>query len=243
MLLSIVTVNYNNHKGLLKTYESIRQLLKFKNVEWIIVDASSTDSTGQLLKTFLNEDYKVISETDEGIYDGMNKGIKLSVGKFIWFLNSGDAFTRDIAPSKLLLHLEAKDIDAACFLAKWDSGRRFNNKILLKALKLPNHQSLIYKRQYAYDNSFLWRNFPISADIVHKYELLKKYRVAHFDQVLVEAEDGGVSVKKINIHQYIQRVNERVRLHNHLDTGRLNLFWSLIFSLKLLMKLDANIFK
>ncbi|WP_321777753.1 glycosyltransferase [Sulfurimonas sp.] len=93
--LSIVTVAYNNVEGLERTKESIFPLPE--NCEWIIVDANSTDGTSQYLaKLPTKNNIKYISEPDKGIFDGMNKGIKMASGEYIVFLNSGDMFQTDV---------------------------------------------------------------------------------------------------------------------------------------------------
>ena len=91
MNLSIVTINYNNKKGLAKTIESVTNQ-EFKDFEWIIVDGGSTDESVALIQDNLNHIDYWVSEKDQGIYDAMNKGIKASTRDYILFLNSGDYF-------------------------------------------------------------------------------------------------------------------------------------------------------
>jgi len=91
MNLSIVTINYNNKKGLAKTIESVTNQ-EFKDFEWIIVDGGSTDESVALIQDNLTHIDYWVSEKDQGIYDAMNKGIKASTRDYILFLNSGDYF-------------------------------------------------------------------------------------------------------------------------------------------------------
>lgn len=92
--LSVITITYNDIKGLIKTSNSILPLPE--NCEWIIIDGSSTDGTENFLNSLPKaENIKYISEKDGGIYDAMNKGILLSNGTYINFMNSGDSFIRD----------------------------------------------------------------------------------------------------------------------------------------------------
>ena len=88
-LISIITVNLNNLTGLKKTVESVLDQ-SFKNYEYIVIDGGSNDGSKDYLKR-KNEDIDYwISESDRGIYDAMNKGIKRAKGKYLYFLNSGD---------------------------------------------------------------------------------------------------------------------------------------------------------
>lgn len=90
-LISIITVVYNAAVPLEKTIQSVRRQKKhYLAIEYIIVDGASTDSTLDVIKE--NEDLvsRWISEPDNGIYDAMNKGLAMSGGDFVWFLNAGD---------------------------------------------------------------------------------------------------------------------------------------------------------
>lgn len=93
--LSIITITYNNCTGLQSTSKSILPLpIK---CEWIIIDGDSGDGTKDFLESLPKQDnIKYISEKDSGIYDAMNKGIKLSQGKYLNFMNSGDSFNREV---------------------------------------------------------------------------------------------------------------------------------------------------
>lgn len=91
MKLSVITVNYNNYKGLLRTLDSIKTQSS-RDFEWIVIDGGSIDES----KDFLEKNNDLItywvSEPDDGIYNAMNKGIKASRGEYLLFLNSGDCF-------------------------------------------------------------------------------------------------------------------------------------------------------
>ena len=98
--ISIVTIVYNGVKTIEKTMMSILNQT-YENVEYIIIDGGSNDGTLDLIKKyelkikngeFSNIYFMCISEKDNGIYDAMNKGIKLASGEWINFMNSGDYF-------------------------------------------------------------------------------------------------------------------------------------------------------
>ena len=98
-VLSVITVNFNNNQGLIKTLESLKRQT-FSNYEHIIIDANSTDGSKDTILSWANEAgthlTNWVSEPDKGIYDGMNKGIKLAQGEYLYFLNSGDLLKDDI---------------------------------------------------------------------------------------------------------------------------------------------------
>ena len=91
MKITVITVNYNNSAGLLKTIDSVR-LQSCQDFEFIIIDGASTDDSVAIIKQ--NEDILAhwISEPDNGVYQAMNKGIDWAKGEYCIFMNSGDIF-------------------------------------------------------------------------------------------------------------------------------------------------------
>ena len=90
---SIITVVKNDEKNIKKTINSVLKQ-NYKNYEYLIIDGKSTDRTVDNIKRFKKK-FKLVSNKDKGIYDAMNKGIKLSKGEVIVFINSGDTFTKN----------------------------------------------------------------------------------------------------------------------------------------------------
>lgn len=100
MLVSIITICFNSEAVIRKTIESVLDQT-YDNVEYLIIDGASKDKTIQIAEEYKElfhhkgYTYKIISETDKGIYDAMNKGIKKSTGKLIGMINSGDWYEPD----------------------------------------------------------------------------------------------------------------------------------------------------
>ena len=91
---SIITVTYNAEKVLEDTIQSI-VTQSYKNVEYIIVDGGSTDGTLTIVNKYKEHIHTIVSEPDKGLYDAMNKGIKLATGDYLCFLNAGDGLHED----------------------------------------------------------------------------------------------------------------------------------------------------
>lgn len=87
--LSIITINYNNAEGLRRTIESVVSQT-FTNFEYIVIDGGSTDGSVGVIKQYADKITYWVSEPDKGIYNAMNKGIKVAQGEYCLFLNSGD---------------------------------------------------------------------------------------------------------------------------------------------------------
>jgi glycosyltransferase involved in cell wall biosynthesis len=96
LLISIITVNLNNSKGLQKTIESVLNQT-YKEFEYIVIDGGSTDDSVNIIQQYANQLTFWVSEKDNGIYHAMNKGWQKATGQYCLFLNSGDyLFARNV---------------------------------------------------------------------------------------------------------------------------------------------------
>lgn len=91
MRYSVITINYNNKKGLPPTIESILHQ-SFSDFEYIIIDGGSTDGSVDIIKQYTDKITYWVSEKDKGIYNAMNKGVAQAHGDYCIFMNSGDCF-------------------------------------------------------------------------------------------------------------------------------------------------------
>ena len=91
MRYSIITINYNNKGGLEKTINSVLGQ-SFHNYEYIIIDGGSTDGSVEIIKKYASQIDYWVSESDNGVYNAMNKGIGKASGEYLNFMNSGDTF-------------------------------------------------------------------------------------------------------------------------------------------------------
>ena len=109
-LFSIITVVFNGEKYLEKTIKSVVSQ-NFKDFEYIIIDGGSTDNTHKIIKKYEKKIDYWVSEKDKGIYDAFNKGMKLSNGKFISFINSDDVYKKNALKIISKYYLKDKNFD------------------------------------------------------------------------------------------------------------------------------------
>lgn len=202
--ISIITVCYNSAKTIKDTFESVLNQ-KYENYEYIVVDGKSNDGTLELIKEYeekFNGKMKYISEKDKGIYDAMNKGIKLSTGDIVGLLNSDDYYKNNEVLSKINESLQ-QDYDGV-----------FGNLIMLedKQLNIPErelisgngnyhfgwvplHPTLYLKKQIYNEIGLYNQKYPIAADYDFMIRLLKqeKYKLNYINDYLVSMRSGGAS--------------------------------------------------
>ena len=203
--ISIITVAFNSVKTIQDTIESIL-LQDYKNIEYIIIDAGSSDGTVEIIKSFGDKITYFISESDHGIYDGMNKGIKAASGDLIGILNSDDFY-----PNNFILSNVAKTfVNNQCDAVYGDLVyvRDYNkNKIVrywqagdYSALKIKNgwmlpHPTFFVKKSI-YDRFGLYNTeLKRAADYEMILKLLYKQNISvkYIPMILVNMRMGGAS--------------------------------------------------
>lgn len=109
MILSVITINRNNATGLEKTLCSVASQT-FKEFEYIVVDGASSDRSVEVIKAHESDfaHLRWVSEPDKGIYNAMNKGLRMATGDYVQILNSGDELASDDVVERMLKALDEK---------------------------------------------------------------------------------------------------------------------------------------
>lgn len=127
MTLTIITINYNNASGLQKTMESVLAQT-CNDFEFIIVDGASTDGSVEFLEKNHSKlktlNSKLITEPDTGIYNAMNKGIRMATGDYIHFLNSGDWLVDENVVKDVLDSIPDCDIFVGNVVQIFENGKK-----------------------------------------------------------------------------------------------------------------------
>lgn len=196
--VSIVTINYNMANDLEATIKSVLEQ-SYPNIEYIVIDGGSKDSSVGVIRSFSEQITHWVSERDTGRYDAMNKGARAATGDWVLFMNSGDRFHDPDSISDMFLEPQ-QDAD----LLYGHVLRRYPHEGIdrivlagdLNALPLQMpccHQSLFTRRDLLLEHPFS-ANFPISFD--HEFMLWAKRRGARFkrlDRVVSLFTKGGAS--------------------------------------------------
>lgn len=161
-LVSIITVCYNSEKYIQDTIESVLKET-YDNIEYIIVDGNSTDQTINIIKDYepkFKGKMNWISENDEGIYDAMNKGLSISNGEYILFLNSGDYFL----DKNIITHMVSisKKYDLDFLYGDVDLGNGNIRKGNVRSEIDLIFRTICHQSIFAHRNCFFKNNFDIS---------------------------------------------------------------------------------
>lgn len=173
MKFSIITVTYNAGKSLETTLKSIREQT-FKDFELILIDGRSTDETLDVINANMDIISSFISEKDEGIYDAMNKGIKLANGDFSVFLNAGDEFYDENVLANVSSAVErTSQYNIYLGYADYFDGKK-RKTVYPDLTKLPYrfcHQSMFYRTSLLKKNPYDLK-YKLSGDSELLYRLL-----------------------------------------------------------------------
>ncbi|SCX92271.1 Glycosyl transferase family 2 [Nonlabens sp. Hel1_33_55] len=198
-LVSIITVNYNNLKGLQLAMESVLEQ-NFQEFEYIIIDGGSTDGSIEYIESKKDIIDYFSSEPDAGVYDAMNKGIAAATGDYILFLNSGDHFASSTSLANAIPHLGNKDIvyfDLGVVENKTTSIKYYPDELSFSYFvmdSLPHPATFI--RRSAFAKAGLYDiNLTICADWKFFMDAICKFGCSHkhVDEVLSTFYIGGLS--------------------------------------------------
>ena len=196
--ISIIVVSLNTKKEFLKTIKSI-QKQDYKNYEVIVVDGKSTDGTVQEIKKLKDKKVKYIIQKDNGIYDAMNKGIKISLGKWIIFMNSGDLFYKNNVLNNFLSEnvknyeiVYGNTVVSAKNLKYIVNSKTFDHKTLLMPFC---HQSVFVKSDILKKRNFsLIYRFSSDFDFFY-YSYLSGKKFYKIDSIISKVKSSGLSDK------------------------------------------------
>jgi glycosyltransferase involved in cell wall biosynthesis len=210
MKISIITVTLNNVSVINHCLESVRKQTH-DNIEHIVIDGASTDGTLSLLNYKVSQLATLISEPDNGIYDAMNKGLKIASGDIIGFLNSDDFYAKNDVLSTVHKTFNEDPTLGACYsdlvcvhplntnkiIRYWKSGS-FSFGAFSKGW-CPPHPTFFVKRSIYNDCG----NFDVSYKIASDAELMmrfleiKKIKVKYIPEVWVKFRLGGISNRSL----------------------------------------------
>ncbi|QWE04801.1 glycosyltransferase family 2 protein [Polynucleobacter sp. JS-JIR-II-50] len=205
MKISIITVVFNASETIATSVASLRDQ-NYPHIEHIIIDGASTDGTLDILKKSISESAILISESDGGIYDALNKGLKMSSGEVIGFLHADDIFAghnvlSDVAAAFLdssvegvygdLVYVDRLKVQKV--IRRWRSTSF--SRDLLGAGWMPPHPTLFVRRKWYEQIGGFNDEYRIAADYLSILKLfsIPEFKTVYLNKVLVRMRMGGAS--------------------------------------------------
>lgn len=221
--ISIVTPSYNQGKFLARTIRSVSEQ-SYKNIEHIIIDGGSTDNSLEIIKEHEKLISYWVSEKDGGMYDAINKGIRLASGDIVAYLNSDDIYKPNAIqtivdyfqkhPKTFLVYGDTDYMDAdGNFMYTYRyPAFKYNRFIVLNWSSIPQ-QSSFWRRGIHNEIGYFNTEFKMAGDFEFFARVGKRYRIDHVKQVLASQRIHAETLS--NMQADINK-EEVKRIHKHL---------------------------
>lgn len=234
MKVSLITVTYNSSSTLEDTVNSVN-IQDYPDIEYIIVDGNSIDNTVSIIENNIHCVTKWISEPDNGLYDAMNKGLKMATGDIVGIINSDDFYHRPDAISQIVEAFRSSGSD--CVYAdiefvdpsnlektvRYYSSKRFALSKFKKGI-MPAHPTFFTYRENFEKFGYYKTDYKITADFELLVRFLHKYKLSFYylPISLMKMRTGGLSTKSWKSNIIINKEDLRACRENGLKT---NYFW------------------
>lgn len=234
-IISIITVCFNADPTIERCILSVINQ-SFSNIEYIIIDGGSTDNTLNIIDKYKHKIKIVVSEADNGIYDAMNKGIKIAKGEIVGMLNADDFF----ADVNILLNVAKAfklnnpdvlygDLDyvdnSNKVIRSWKSGKYSNG--IFNWGWMPPHPTFYCKRIYFEKLGYYSLNYGTAADyeLMVRFLHLNKLSVFYLKLIMVKMEIGGASNNSIYNRIKVIRNDFNAMVNNGIKFPMISIFF------------------
>ena len=235
-LVSIITVCHNSIKTVSETIQSVHSQI-YPNIEYIIIDGASTDGTLELINSFPKGIAKFISEPDSGMYEAINKGIRLATGDIVGILNSDDLFFDNDVIGRIaeaFVHWEidavygdvqfVKDSDSTK-VVRYYSSRNFHPGRFRYGF-MPAHPTFYVRRELFEKFGYYREDYSIAADfeLLLRFILLNKIRCKYLKGPMVSMRTGGISNRSVMSNLILNKEIIRASRENGMRTNYFNIY-------------------
>ncbi|NCA77618.1 MAG: glycosyltransferase, partial [Alphaproteobacteria bacterium] len=231
-LISIITPTLNSAHTLEKAIGSVLQQT-YNEIEHVFVDGLSSDETVPIIKTFLDRyTYSfLLTEKDNGIYDAMNKGLRVCRGDWIYFMGADDEFYDDYVLTELVSRglLNQENIVYGNVIIRGDTVWAKNNEVYDGMFDLPKllrknicHQGIFYPRSVIEKVGFYSENYPVTADWDYNLRCFAKYQFTFVDRIIAYFQSGGRSTRGDN-SKFFNDLPKNILAYFNLDPDDSNL--------------------
>jgi len=203
--ISIITATYNSAATISSCIASVNEQT-YPDIEHIIIDGASNDNTLEIIKSMPNRVSKIVSEPDKGIYDAMNKGIKLATGDIVGILNSDDFYATNTIIETVVNAFQEENVDSVFsnldFVASENTNkviRHWKSSPFIRGSFAkgwhPSHPTFFVRRNIYKNYGIFDTSLDVSADFELMLRFLEKHKISTFylDETIVKMRYGGES--------------------------------------------------
>ena len=238
---SVITVCYNAEATLEDTIQSVISQT-YHHVEYIIVDGASKDRTMDIVNRYRDRIAVVVSEPDKGLYDAMNKGIRLATGDYLCFLNAGDSFHEDDTLQQMVHSIHTLQLPDVLY-GETELVDHEGHFLRMRRLQAPEHLTWKSFRQgmlVCHQAFFPRRNLVMPYDLRYRFsadfdwciKIMKKSKVLHNTHLtLIDYLAEGMTTRN-----HKASLKERFRIMTHHYGWVSTIAFHLWFVLRLLLK-------
>jgi glycosyltransferase involved in cell wall biosynthesis len=205
--ISIITVCYNSEKHIKTAIESVINQT-YKNIEYIVVDGASKDSTVDIIKSYGDKITKFVSERDKGIYDAMNKGFQMATGDYLAVINSDDFYMSNNAIESVVNELNKKQTDSLfadlIYVEENNTDKQVrywkSNEFVKGSFKKgwhPAHPTFFVKNEIYKKYGYFDLSFKLAADFELMLRFLEKHQISscYLPKPIIKMRLGGATNK------------------------------------------------
>lgn len=226
MRVTIITVCYNRKNTIAKAIQSVLEQ-NYNDIEYIVIDGNSTDGTKEIIETYRDKISQYISEPDKGMYDAINKGLKLATGDIIGLMHSDDEFYDKKVISRIASRFDSEKYTEGVYgdgvyVSNDKQERLIRNRIggvfSLKKVKkgwLPLHPTVYLKKNIIDKYGLYNLDFKIASDTEFLLRYLYKYEIkmSYVDSYIVKMRMGGMSTSFKRAFEVLQEDYRIYKFH------------------------------
>jgi len=227
MKVSIITVCYNRKATIGQSIQSVLNQ-DYPNIEYIIIDGNSSDGTQSIIESYSDKITHYISERDKGMYDAINKGLKLATGDIIGLMHSDDTFYDSKVVSKIVnTFLISSNADAVygdgIYVTNDAEEKIIRNRIggqynfeKLKSGWLPLHPTVYIKKSIIEKYGYYSLDFKIASDteFLLRYLFKHKINIVYMNEYVVKMKMGGLSTDYKRVFHVLSEDYKIYKYHN-----------------------------
>lgn len=234
MKISLITAAFNSASTIRDTFDSVLAQ-SYDDYEYIVVDGLSSDGTVDIIKEYEPEfagKMRWISEKDSGLYDAMNKGIRMATGEVVGILNSDDFFTSNTvleSVSRGFLVPETDAVYADVRYVKQNDPRSVVRHYSSKGFRrwkmrmglIPAHPSFYARRELFEKFGFYRTDYRIAADfeLLLRFIFVHRIKTSYIPETFVTMRMGGASTSSFKVHFRIMKEHLRAFKQNGCHTN------------------------